>query len=144
CTLWVDAGFTGVAAARVLPSKRVQPVFGSESLESLEALEALHGRDDVLLSLDQRAGRPMDPAGCWQRSDSWPSRVIAMRSDGVGAGGAPGLPTLADVQARAGKRELIGAGGVRNTEDLRAAQQAGASAWLVASALHDLAIPPQR
>jgi phosphoribosylformimino-5-aminoimidazole carboxamide ribotide isomerase len=39
---------------------------------------------------------------------------------------------------------VIGAGGVRNAEDLRAAEAAGAAAWLVASALHDLALPPTR
>jgi phosphoribosylformimino-5-aminoimidazole carboxamide ribotide isomerase len=37
---------------------------------------------------------------------------------------------------------LIGAGGLRSAADLALAQAAGAAAWLVASALHDLQIPP--
>jgi len=67
--------------------------------------------------------------------------VIVMTLDRVGAGSGPDLATLDAVRKRAGDRVLIGAGGVRNAADLRAAEAAGAAAWLVASALHDLAIP---
>jgi phosphoribosylformimino-5-aminoimidazole carboxamide ribotide isomerase len=38
---------------------------------------------------------------------------------------------------------LVGAGGVRRSEDLARAAAAGAGAWLVASALHDLQLPRQ-
>ena len=86
----------------------------------------------------------MDPAGCWGQPDCWPTRVIVMTLDRVGAGTGPDLTTFNAVRQRAAGRTLIGAGGVRNADDLRAAQEAGAAAWLVASALHDLAIPPMR
>jgi uncharacterized protein related to proFAR isomerase len=36
---------------------------------------------------------------------------------------------------------VIGAGGIRSPEDLALASAAGADAWLVASALHDLQLP---
>jgi uncharacterized protein related to proFAR isomerase len=36
---------------------------------------------------------------------------------------------------------LIGAGGIRSEDDLARAGAAGADAWLVASALHDLQLP---
>ena len=36
---------------------------------------------------------------------------------------------------------LIGAGGIRHAADLAAGREAGADAWLVASALHDLKLP---
>jgi phosphoribosylformimino-5-aminoimidazole carboxamide ribotide isomerase len=38
---------------------------------------------------------------------------------------------------------LVGAGGVRSLSDLARAHEAGAGAWLVASALHDLQLPRQ-
>jgi phosphoribosylformimino-5-aminoimidazole carboxamide ribotide isomerase len=38
---------------------------------------------------------------------------------------------------------LVGAGGVRSPADLAHAAAAGAGAWLVASALHDLHLPRQ-
>ena len=140
CMLWLDGGFKRVSDAHAL-SGRIEPVFGSESLADEDELALLRDRTDLLLSLDQRGGQPMDPAGCWQRSDCWPSRVIVMTLDRVGAGSGPDLATLDAVRKRAGDRVLIGAGGVRNAADLRAAEAAGAAAWLVASALHDLAIP---
>jgi phosphoribosylformimino-5-aminoimidazole carboxamide ribotide isomerase len=140
CTLWLDAGFRQVRDASGLGA-RVEPVFGSESLADAGELEKLRDRTDVLLSLDQRGGQPMDPAGCWQRNDCWPARVIVMTLDRVGAGTGPDLSTLDAVRKRAGNRTLIGAGGVRNEADLRAAAAAGAAAWLVASALHDGGIP---
>jgi len=145
CTLWLDAGFARMSdAAAFIGAGRIEPVFGSESLVSSAELTLLRGRIDVLLSLDQRGGQPMDPAGCWLRDDCWPSRVIVMTLDRVGAGTGPDLTTLAAVRERAGGRELIGAGGVRNASDLQTAQEAGAAAWLVASAIHALAIPPMR
>lgn len=147
CMIWLDAGFTTVAGALELCAEpqlagRLAPVFGSESLADAGELALLRGRQDALLSLDQRGGAPMDPAGCWERSDLWPQRLIVMTLDRVGAGTGPDLETLARVRARAGARSLVGAGGIRHPHDLLAAQQAGAAAWLVASALHDLSIPP--
>jgi HisA/HisF family protein len=140
CTLWLDGGFQRVRDGEGLPA-HIEPVFGSESLADTSELEQLRGRADVLLSLDQRGGQPMDPAGCWQRDDFWPRRVIVMTLDRVGAASGPDLATLGAVRQRAGHRVLIGAGGVRNEADLKAAEAAGAAAWLVASALHDGAIP---
>lgn len=136
CTLWLDAGLRRVSDAAALPA-HIEPVFGSESLADASELERLRDRADVLLSLDQRGGQPMDPAGCWQRADCWPTRVIVMTLDRVGAASGPDLATLDAVRQRAGNRLLIGAGGVRSDADLAAAEAAGAAAWLVASALHD-------
>jgi phosphoribosylformimino-5-aminoimidazole carboxamide ribotide isomerase len=144
CTLWLDAGFRRIGDGQQASSRGIEAVFGSESLADSGELLQLTDRADVLLSLDQRGGQPMDPAGCWQRPDCWPMRVIVMTLDRVGAGSGPDLTTLAAVRERAGGRMLIGAGGVRNAGDLRAARDAGAAAWLVASALHDLSIPPTR
>ena len=45
------------------------------------------------------------------------------------------------MQARAPGAALIGAGGIRDAADLERAEAAGATAWLVASALHDGRLP---
>jgi phosphoribosylformimino-5-aminoimidazole carboxamide ribotide isomerase len=63
--------------------------------------------------------------------------VIVMTLDRVGAGSGPDLATFTQMQALAPDRSWIGAGGVRDAGDLRAAAEAGAAGWLVASALHD-------
>lgn len=146
--LWLDAGFADAAAAAALcqrigaPAGRVVPVFGSESLRSLAALRAAFANPDAgVLSLDRRDGQRLDPAGCWDHPELWPGRVIVMTLERVGADSGPDLDTLREVQSRAPAARLVGAGGIRHAEDLVRARDAGAHAWLVASALHDGRLP---
>lgn len=150
--LWLDAGFADAAAAGALAGQlggdlaaRVLPVYGSESLRSPAALpECFAGGRDGILSLDRRDGQRLDPAGCWDAPQHWPARVIVMTLERVGADSGPDLDTLREVQARSPATRLIGAGGIRDEADLERAEQAGAHAWLVASALHDGRLPPRR
>jgi phosphoribosyl isomerase A len=150
--LWLDGGFADDQAATALVDalgvhgERVVPVYGSESLASPEALARCFDRNRALgaravLSLDRRDGQPLDVAGCWETPARWPQRVIVMTLERVGSGEGPDLQTLGDVQAKAPQATLIGAGGLRSPADLAQAGNAGAAAWLVASALHDLQIP---
>ncbi|HET7865711.1 MAG TPA: HisA/HisF-related TIM barrel protein [Burkholderiaceae bacterium] len=145
--LWLDAGFADVSQAQALcaglgpVAERLVPVFGSESLRSRAALEACFTTQGIL-SLDRRDGQRLDAAGCWDAPALWPPRVIVMTLERVGAGSGPDLATLAEVAARApAHTQLIGAGGIASVADLDRAREAGASAWLVASALHDLKLP---
>ncbi|MCW5658384.1 MAG: nickel transporter [Burkholderiaceae bacterium] len=147
--LWLDAGFADAAAAAALrgrfgaAARRVVPVFASESLRSLGALqEAFAPPARGVLSLDRRGGQRLDAAGCWDHPELWPARVIVMTLERVGADAGPDLDTLRAVRARAPQAEMVGAGGIRHAEDLRRAREAGAYAWLVASALHDGKLPP--
>jgi phosphoribosylformimino-5-aminoimidazole carboxamide ribotide isomerase len=142
--LWLDAGFTDATSARGLLERigasaaRIVPVFGSESLHSAAALAGLSQMEgEFMLSLDRRDGRRLDAAGCWEAPQHWPARVIVMTLERVGAHSGPDLDTLREVRARSAATRLIGAGGVRDVDDLRQAEAAGADAWLVASALHD-------
>ncbi len=149
--LWLDAGFADLGAAADALSAlaphagRVVPVFGSESLRSPAALAACFDAgagSNAVLSLDRRDGRRLDAAGCWDAPALWPPRVIVMTLERVGADAGPDLGTLAEVRHKAPGAMLIGAGGIRHPADLASAAAAGADAWLVASALHDLRLPP--
>lgn len=149
--IWLDAGFAGAAGAAALQralgvdGARIRPVYGSESLSpglGPDGLDWLAGDPLAILSLDCRQGRPLDPAGLWQRPRLWPRTIVAMALDRVGAGAGPDLVMFARLRALAPDRCWVGAGGVRNAGDLREAAAAGASAWLVASALHDGGLHP--
>jgi HisA/HisF family protein len=149
--LWLDAGFGDAAAAAALRARigalatRVVPVFASESLGSLDALrDAFAQPASGVLSLDRRDGQRLDPAGCWDHPELWPPRVIVMTLERVGADAGPDLDTLRAVRERAPAAQLVGAGGIRHAEDLVRARDAGAYAWLVASALHDGRLAPVR
>lgn len=147
--LWLDAGFAGRAAADAWlgsasgVATRVTPVFGSESLATRAAFEQCFAEGaSGVLSLDRRNSQPLDPSGCWELPALWPRQLIVMTLDRVGADLGPDLQTTAQVRQRAAARTtLVGAGGIRNAADLAAAREAGADAWLVASALHDLKLP---
>ena len=141
--LWLDAGLSGVAAGAVLRDalgaggERVRLVYGSESLAAGSASPGLADDAQAILSLDCRLARPLDPAGVWSRPALWPRTVIVMTLDRVGAAAGPDLSTLTRLRALAPDRAWVGAGGIRDRSDLRSAATTGASAWLVASALHD-------
>ncbi|QGW82044.1 HisA/HisF-related TIM barrel protein [Variovorax paradoxus] len=154
--LWLDVGLADAAAGAAVRKQlapfasRIVLVFGSESLRSREALErcfenangqAEAGVSGAALSLDRRDGRRLDPAGCWDAVDLWPRRLIVMTLERVGSGAGPDLETLQEVRRLAPGAMVIGAGGIRSPEDLALASAAGADAWLVASALHDLQLP---
>ena len=158
--LWLDAGFANAAAAEALlaglgaAAQRVVPVFGSESLASRGDLQRCFAGDatreagtdnnpddtrcpGAVLSLDRRDGQRLDAAGCWDAPALWPRRVIVMTLERVGSDAGPDLDTLAAVRLKSPGSFIVGAGGIRNHDDLARAQAAGADAWLVASALHD-------
>ena len=150
--LWLDAGFADADAAAALGaqlaphSQRIVPVFASESLRSRAALEDCRvrfGAAGAVLSLDRRDGQRLDPAGCWDAMTLWPQRVIVMTLERVGSGAGPDLETMAGLHRKAPATTLVGAGGVRSADDLARGHEAGAGAWLVASALHDLQLPRQ-
>ncbi|MEX3856217.1 HisA/HisF-related TIM barrel protein [Paraburkholderia sp. BR10923] len=155
--LWLDAGFADYASMRALferidaavdqPNRpaahsslaTVVPVFGSETLREIHAVHAAQRAGLApILSLDHRAGELLAATALDCSSAWWPSRVIAMTLDQVGSYAGPDLATFERLRAQAAAHTtLIGAGGIRNQADLAAAAATGASAWLVASALHD-------
>lgn len=156
--LWLDAGLADASAGQALREQlapyapRIVLVFGSESLRSREALERCFeatagdgaGDPGAALSLDRRDGQRLDAAGCWDAVDLWPKRLIVMTLERVGSGAGPDLETLQEVRRLAPGAMVIGAGGIRSEDDLARASAAGADAWLVASALHDLQLPRVR
>jgi phosphoribosylformimino-5-aminoimidazole carboxamide ribotide isomerase len=151
--IWLDAGFTDyvsmhahlmrIGAPRGGAPGAIVPVFGSETLRTPDALrEAERAGYEPILSLDRRAGRLLHPSGTTTSLHDtptlWPARVIVMTLDRVGAYEGPDLETFNALRERAGReRTLIGAGGIRDRNDLDTAAQSGAHAWLVGSALHD-------
>lgn len=165
--IWLDAGYADFASMQALFARidasnqhpqhpqhsqhalaTLVPVFGTESLQDIHALRAAEtaaspaAPTSPILSLDHRAGQLLSAAAaheCQEPARSWwPRRVIAMTLDQVGSYDGPDLATFERIRASApADTQVIGAGGIRDRGDLTAAARTGASAWLVASALHD-------
>ncbi len=140
--IWVDGGYATADSGMRLPG--IVPVFGSESLrgsEELAAAREIFGESGFVLSLDYRGGSFIGPPAVEHRVDLWPSRVILMTLDRVGADRGPDVDALLALKRRAGSRAVFAAGGVRSESDLDALVANGVAGALVATALHDGRLP---
>jgi HisA/HisF family protein len=148
--LMVDAGVSEPAAARALldlGARRV--IVGTETLAGAAALDRLLADlpdGAVILSVDLREGRVLSPdpqlAG-----RSAPDALAQLRRPGlreaivldlarVGSGEGPDVGLIAELHAAFPDLDLLAGGGVRDVDDLRALDAAGAAGALVATALH--------
>jgi phosphoribosylformimino-5-aminoimidazole carboxamide ribotide isomerase len=155
--LWLDAGIGDLAMAEQLgrglgrAGLEAELVVGLESLatsSSLEEVIAARTPQNVIFSLDLQAGRPLTRIAAWQ---ALAPRAIAERAVAAGiqrlilldladVGSGRGASTLAlcrELRAAHPQLELTLGGGVRGPADLQEFAAAGATAALVASALHD-------
>jgi phosphoribosylformimino-5-aminoimidazole carboxamide ribotide isomerase len=136
--LWVDAGFAEEATLEVafgMPG--VFPVLGSESQTDDALLRRYRDHPDLILSLDFFADEFRGPPSLLEAQELWPRRVIVMTLAKVGSGAGPDLARLAEIKSKAGSRDIVAAGGVRNENDVRALSSLGVAAALVATSLHD-------
>jgi uncharacterized protein related to proFAR isomerase len=142
--IWVDGGYATADAGRRMRLPCIVPVFGSESLrgsDELAAASEIFGETGFVLSLDYRGGRFMGPPQVEQSVELWPSRIILMTLDRVGADLGPDTDALLALKRRAGSRAIFAAGGIRGEHDLDALVLHGVAGALVATALHDGRLP---
>jgi len=157
---WVDAGMGFVAFASLL-EKHSRPdagvvVLGLESAPShrdLPDLLQVIGPSRFAFSLDLRDGRPLGNPHLWSADpesnanaviEAGARKLIVLDLSRVGVGEGVGTEELcASIKSRHPDIELIAGGGVRGPNDVRRLHEAGVSAILVASALHDLRLTPE-
>ncbi|MEX2026914.1 MAG: HisA/HisF-related TIM barrel protein [Pirellulaceae bacterium] len=156
--LWLDAGLGhGIPLARAREACRA----GGIDADYIVALESLGAdgehklsmmmqilRMPLIFSLDMKDGRPLTKSADWKSLEpieiaarvieSGITRMIVLDLADVGtSGGTRTLDLCRELKAKYPQLELIAGGGVRNLDDLKRIADAGCSAALVASALHD-------
>jgi len=148
--LMVDAGVSEPERARELLALGVPRVIvGTETLSGPGALDRLLTElpaGAVVLSIDLRDGRLLSPdpqlAGLAapealaRLHDARLRDVIVLDLTRVGSGAGLDVALIAELHAAFGELELLAGGGVRDVDDLRALEAAGAAGALVATALH--------
>jgi phosphoribosylformimino-5-aminoimidazole carboxamide ribotide isomerase len=156
--VWADAGLReGTDAASLLEAGVGRLVAGLETVAGPRGLRSLveaAGTPRVVFCLDLREGRPVvasradwgtdDPRGIAERAIREGVRsVILLDLARVGSGRGPGTDHLLGPLAREFPAvEWIVGGGIAGRDDLKRLADAGASAALVASAIHDGRIGP--
>ena len=152
---WVDAGATtperGAALARAGVARNV---VGTESLGpgALTARLLAEPSPPLVLSVDMRGGKliSQDPelAGREPTAALSLAKMLGVREllvtdlARVGSGSGPPLGAVAEMAAALPEVAIYAAGGVRDDEDLRALESAGAAGALVATALHKRRLRP--
>jgi phosphoribosylformimino-5-aminoimidazole carboxamide ribotide isomerase len=138
--LWLDAGMHQPQQVNRVMELQIKPVIGSERLETIDQYtrlrEALYP-EDMLLSLDFNADGFMGSTDLHTQPEIWPQQVICMTLAQVGSYSGPDFATLNSLITRAGQRQVIAAGGIRDPQDISRLQELGVAGALVASALHD-------
>jgi len=148
--LMVDAGVSDAAAARELLDLGAHRVIvGTETLAGRAALDQLLAdvpagvailsvdlRDGRLLSSDPQLAGLAAPEALARLRHPGLREVIVLDLARVGSGAGPDVELIAELHGAFGDLELLAGGGVRDADDLRALDAAGASGALVATALH--------
>jgi HisA/HisF family protein len=148
--LWVDAGATTAERAGALArAGAARNVLGTESLSDDVGREAVAGPRRVL-SVDLRDGRLISPRSDLAGRDAAAAAALAAALGVgellvidlalVGSRAGPPLDAVAELAAALPGVEVYAGGGVRDDDDLRALDAAGAAGALVATALHERAI----
>ena len=144
---WVDAGATSPERATALRRAGVaRNVIGTESLEPGRPLDP-SGTPPVVLSVDLRDGRLIsrDPKLANRpAADAAPlarslhvDELLVIDLARVGSGAGPPLDAVAQLAQALPGVAIYAGGGVRDDDDLRALESAGAAGALVATALHE-------
>jgi phosphoribosylformimino-5-aminoimidazole carboxamide ribotide isomerase len=118
-------------------------IVASESLTDI-ALLSHSAMSAGVLSLDFRHGQFLGQQEILTKPNLWPSQVIVMSLDAVGANKGPDLQAIQAIQQAKQGVSVIAAGGVRGEADIKSLEQQGVDAVLVASALHTGALTPEQ
>ena len=151
---WVDAGATTRERAAELAGAGVaRNVVGTESLtadEDEDAGQAAMPRR--VLSIDLRDGKLISPrpelagreavAAAALATALGVREVLVIDLARVGSGDGPPLEAVAQLAETLPGLKIYAGGGVRDDDDLRALESAGATGALVATALHEGRITP--
>ncbi|HET7047241.1 MAG TPA: HisA/HisF-related TIM barrel protein [Solirubrobacteraceae bacterium] len=149
--LWVDAGaITRERALTLAAAGVMRNVVGTESLGS-GAVDDINAPPRVL-SVDLRDGRLISPRPDLAGHDAGAAAPLATALGvrellvidlaRVGSGSGPPLDAVAELAAALPGLAIYAGGGVRDDDDLRALENAGAAGALVATALHEGRITP--
>jgi phosphoribosylformimino-5-aminoimidazole carboxamide ribotide isomerase len=150
----VDAGVSEPTRARaLLDLGAYRVIVGTETLSGPDALDRLLAElpdGTVILSVDLRDGRVLSPDAHLAGSPALDAmsrlprvrEAIVLDLARVGSGAGPDVDLIAEIHSAFPELELLAGGGVRDVEDLRALDAAGAAGALVATALHRGVIGP--
>ncbi len=142
-TFWVDAGYP-LPNADFLNFSNFVPVLGSESFQEDTVDELKQFGNAYILSLDFSVTGEIGAKSVFTQTELWPKRIIIMSLAKVGSNLGPDVDRLQIYCKHYPEYNFIAAGGVRGTQDLDDLIKVGVDFVLVATALHNGQIKPNK
>ena len=138
-TFWIDGGF--LLTDQLSNKNNFIPVLGSESFteKGLVKIKDMK-KNEFILSLDFSSSKPLGPKELFNSPVSWPKNIIIMTLSHVGSNFGPAFDKLEYYCKKHTNKNVIAAGGIRNSSDLKLLKKTGVTQALIASALHNEAI----
>jgi phosphoribosylformimino-5-aminoimidazole carboxamide ribotide isomerase len=140
---WIDSGYP-LCDASLQKHKNFFPVLGSESFQDETTAEIAQFGNRFILSLDYSATGEMGAKTLFSTQKLWPENIIIMSLPRVGSNLGPDLVNLSAYSKQYPQKKWIAAGGIRNHEDLIRLTQIGIHQALIATALHNGNISPDK
>jgi phosphoribosylformimino-5-aminoimidazole carboxamide ribotide isomerase len=154
-TVWLDIGLRDdLEAVHLKRFRNVRPVIASETLGGgapliratvedvlrMKPAVSIDLRNGELISASSDLASPLELADLMHTEGYRTFLLLDLARVGMNAG--PGTePLCGELRRRYPEVELLVGGGVRNRDDMRRLEDAGADGVLVASALHDGTLP---
>jgi phosphoribosylformimino-5-aminoimidazole carboxamide ribotide isomerase len=140
-SFWIDGGYP-LCNDGFRQLSNFLPVLGSESFHDDNISHIRRFENDFILSLDYSMAGELGAKTLFSAPELWPEHIIIMSLPRVGSSQGPDVNRLASYRKQYPQHKIIAAGGIRDSEDLRALEQIGIQQALVATALHDGSISP--
>lgn len=141
---WIDQGLPASDTLQQQITNRTHVIGSETNISAAELDQIVIQRRDVILSLDFKGNDFQGSQSLLENVDSWPSRVIVMNLKQIGTDQGPDYECIRKIKEIAGSRSIYVAGGVRHQDDLMILNDIGVDGVLVASALHNQQIYPDR
>ncbi len=133
---WIDSGYP-LYDNGFRQYENYLPVLGSESFQDEQIAELSKFDRRFILSLDYSATGEMGAKSLFLKETFWPEHIIVMSLPRVGSNLGPDIGLLTAHRKKYPDKQIIAAGGVRNSDDLTALDHIGIRHALIASALHN-------
>ncbi|MEQ1484133.1 HisA/HisF-related TIM barrel protein [Methyloglobulus sp.] len=140
-TFWIDGGYP-LCNDNLIKFDNFMPVLGSESFHDENVSDIKKFNQNFILSLDYSSTGELGAKTLFSEQELWPENIIIMSLPKVGSNQGPDLDRLSTYRKQYRQRNIIAAGGIRDSEDLRTLEQIGIETALVATALHNGKISP--
>ena len=139
--VWLDTGVDLISLYKdEIKYSALRIILSTESINSESSYAKLmhnHAKQNVILSIDYRAGKLLGPSEISQNPAVWPDDIIILNLDVVGSNEGIKIPLALKHLSFNNKHNVFYGGGIKNSKDLRELNSLGMHGALLSTALHN-------